>query len=283
MSFVEDGWEQDFPRVMHFFDRKNLYRVPSILLKDKEKFPDYHAAKWGEDFPAAMRLVKSLVNTSENITQLHELKHRFPDAILAAVYAEESAGDNRIPLAMAEYIAKKAGYKLDMNILQANKVHRTGADEWHRMAFRPEFKGDVEKGRRYILIDDVCAHGGTFSEMRYFIEKNGGKVVYTAALALGGHGDRLASSPQLQKHLLDRFGANNLKSFCKEYNLYEGNYKCFTETEGRLIEHSKTLERAGDRIAKAKEKGLSRTGENSIQGRETSLGRLSREDGGIER
>jgi orotate phosphoribosyltransferase len=131
-----------------------------------------------------------------------------------------------------------------MKIAQNNKVFRTGADKWHRMAFRPEFTGDVEKGRTYILIDDVCAHGGTFSEMRYLIEKNGGKVVHTAA-----DGDRLASSPLLQKHLVDKFGVNNLKAFCKEYNFYEGNYKCFTEIEGRLIEHSKTLERAGIRIA----------------------------------
>jgi hypothetical protein len=283
MSFDKDGWEEKFPRVTHFFDRKNLYSVPSIQLKDKERFPDYAAAKWGEDSFAAARLVLQLVNTPGNIIQLHELKHKYPGAILAAVYAEESAGDNKIPLAMAEYIGKKAGFDVDMNILQANKVHRTGADEWHRMAFRPEFAGKVKTGRPYILLDDVCAHGGTFSEMRYFIEKNGGRVVHTAVLALGSHGNRLASSPLLQKHLVDKFGAENLKSFCKEYKLYDGNYKCFTETGGRLIEHSKTLDRAGDRIAAAKEKGLSRASKGPIQGRETPLNRSSREDGGIER
>ncbi|MDR0684693.1 MAG: hypothetical protein LBF83_06160 [Spirochaetaceae bacterium] len=118
--------------------------------------------------------------------------------------------------------------------------------------------------------------------MRYFIEKNGGKVVHTGVLALGKHGDRLASPPRLQHQLVDKFGAVNLKSFCKEYNLYEGNYKCFTEAEGRLIERSQTLDRAGDRIAAARLKGLSRDGKDITEGRETPLSRSPREYG-IER
>ena len=283
MSFDKDGWEERFPRVTRFFDRQNLYAVPSNLLKDRERFPDYHAAKREEDFPAAMRLVKKLLNTPENTVQLHGLKHRHPDAILAAVSAEEAGGKNKLPLALAEYIAKKTGFDVDMNIVQSNKVHHTGSDGWRRMAFRPEFDGEVKSGRRYILLDDVCAHGGTFSEMRYFIEKNGGRVVHTGVLALGGHGDRLASPPRLQRQLADKFGNENLKSFCKEYNLYEGNYKCFTEAEGRLIEHSQTLDRAGNRIAAARQKGLSRDGKDIVEGREASLDRSPREYGGIER
>jgi hypothetical protein len=269
MSFIDEGWEPDFPRVMHFFDQKNLFKIPSKLLKNEKEFPDYHAAKWEEDFNAAGRLVLQLVNTQDNIIQLHELKHIYPNAILASVYAEETGGKNKIPIALAEYINKKAGFELDKNIVQTNKVLRTGADDWHRLAFRPEFTGDVQRGRAYILIDDVCAHGGTFSEMRFYIEKNGGRVVRTVALSLGGHGDRLAMSPLLQKHIIDKFGANELTSFCKEFKLYDGNFKCFTETEGRLIEHSKTLEQAGNRIIAAIEKGMSRTSEGYVQERET--------------
>jgi hypothetical protein len=286
MSFDKDGWEKDFPRVMHFFDRKNLYRVPSILLKDKEKFPDYHAAKWDEDLFAAIRLVKSIVNTPENIIQLHELKHKHPDAILTAVIAEEAGGKNKLPIALMAYIANKVGFKVDMNIVQSNKVCHTGADAWHRMAFRPKFDGKVKSGYQYILIDDVCAHGGTFSEMRYYIEKRGGHVVHTAALALGGHGDQLASPPKLRGKLVDKFGANNLKFFCEECDLYEGNYKCFTAAEGKyLIEYAKTLDQARDRIFETRRKGLLRDGKDIAEGRKTStLSRSSRDrDGGIER
>jgi hypothetical protein len=273
MSFIDDGWEPDFPRVMHFVDLKNVYKVPSKLLAE---YPDYNAAKRNEDFPAAIRLVSEIINKPENIAQLHELKHRYPDAILVPVRAEESGGKNKLPSALAEYIGKKAGFEVDENIVQSNKVHRTGTDEWHRFAFRPEFTGDVQKGRHYILLDDVCAQGGTFSEMRYHIEKNGGQVVQTAALALGGHGDRLAMSPLLKKRIIDKFGDNVLKSFCKEYKIYDGNYKCFTETEGRVIEHSKSLDIAGDRITAARCKGLSRDGEEITQGRSASLTETSR-------
>jgi hypothetical protein len=268
MSFVGEGWEPDFPRVMHFTDLKNIYKIPSKLLAE---YPDYNAAKSKENFPAAMRLVSDILNKPDNIAQLHELKHRYPDAIIVPVRAEESDGKNKIPVALAEYIGKKAGFEVDGKIVQCNKVHRTGTDEWHRFAFRPQFTGDVQRKRQYILIDDVCAHGGTFSELRYHIEKNGGQVVCTAALSLGGHGDRLAMSPLLKKNIVDKFGDNVLKSFCKEYKLYDGNYKCFTETEGRVIEHSKGLDRAGDRIIAARCKGLSRDGESLAQGRETSL------------
>jgi hypothetical protein len=67
------------------------------LLKDKKKYPDYHAANWEEDSFAAGRLVLRLVNTQDNIIQLHELEHKYPDAILAAVGAEEAGGKNKLP------------------------------------------------------------------------------------------------------------------------------------------------------------------------------------------
>ncbi len=219
MSFIDEGWEPDFPRVMHFVDVKNVYSKPSILLSQLYT-ADYNAAKWHGNFPAAMRLVAKIVNTPENIAQLHEIKHKYPNAILVAVSAKEkdakhSEAHNQLPNALAEYISKKTGFEMDMDIVQINEAHRTGTKEWERLAFRPEFEGSVQKKRPHILLDDVCAHGGTFSELRHYIEKNGGQVVHTGALALGGHGDRIAISPLLQKHIVDKFGNNNLQLFCK--------------------------------------------------------------------
>jgi hypothetical protein len=37
-----------------------------------------------------------------------------------------------------------------------------------------------------LSLDDVFSNGGSFNEMRLFIEKNGGKVVHIVAMSLGG-------------------------------------------------------------------------------------------------
>ena len=102
-----------------------------------------------------------------------------------------------IPQILADYIGKKTGLEVDDTIIQTNRVHRTGSDEWYRFAFRPTFDGTVMPSRDYILVDDVFTHGGSFNEMRLFIERNGGTVIQTASLSLGGHGDKIAPEPEL--------------------------------------------------------------------------------------
>lgn len=259
------AWPPDFPRVAHFIDRDNLFAKPWKILT---AHPDYNAAKRLGDRAAASRLVRAFLDSPQSGAVLSSMKERFPAALVVPVHALEPEGRNRIPEAFAEYLAKKTGFEADASIVQSNVIHRTGSGPWYRLAFRPEFDGPVSPGRAYILADDVFATGGSFAELRRHILKGGGRVVHTAALSCGGFGDVIAPRPDIQKHLLDIFGANRLNSFLKECSLYDGNRSYLTEPEALALRKAASLDEARNRIFAARQEGGSRNIQNTVQRRE---------------
>ncbi|MDR0301448.1 MAG: phosphoribosyltransferase [Treponema sp.] len=262
MSIYDNSWDINFPPVMYFVDLDNCHETPWKIL---EEHPDYDAAKNHEDRIAALSLVHSFLKIPENQEQLLFLKNAYQSSIIVPVHAVEAKGRNKIPGALAEYISKCTGIEINDNIIQTNRVHRTGKDEWHRFAFRPSFNGEVKHGRKYIIIDDVFSNGGSFNELRLFIEKNGGKVVHAVALALGGHGNQIAPDPEIIKTLVDKYGTDTLSSFLKEFNLYDGNYKALTNPEAFALRRAASLDEAGDRILAARQAGRSHLVSKSSQ------------------
>jgi hypothetical protein len=267
---ISNGWPQDFPKVMRFVEPKN----PKTALEDRPwgilaQNPDYHAAKKLGDNAAAARLVKHFLNTQKNNTQLLTLHDKSPDAIIVPIRALDNNSKNRIPAALAEYIATKSGLEIDTSIIQTTCVHRTGSGEFYRFAFRPEFDGIVQKDRKYIIVDDVFTLGGTLNELRLFIEKHGGRTVQAVAMALGGHGEDFALQPSTLKTLLDRHGSKNLQSFLKEINLYDGNYKNLTDPEAYTLCRVPSLDAARDRILAERREGNSRILQESVCGCKT--------------
>jgi hypothetical protein len=260
MKDYDGSWNPYFPPVMQFVDPDNCYARPWKLL---EEHPDYDEAKNHEDRAAAMRLIHFFLKTPENQKQLRLLKQKYPDAVIVPVHAVESNGKNRIPEMLAEYIGKFTGLEVDDDIVQTNRVHRTGKDEWHRFAFRPSFNGEVKSGRYYILVDDVFSLGGSFNELRRFIESNGGNVVHTVALATGRSGNEITPRPDTLKSLIDKYGADTLSSFLKEVNLYDGNIKALTEPEARALRRSPSLDEARNRILAARQEGRTHLGAKS--------------------
>jgi len=252
MSFYDGSWDPDFPPVMHFVDLDNCCAKPWKFL---EVHPDYEAAKKKEDRIAALRLVHDFLKTPENLAQLKMLKQKYQGAIIVPVRAIEAGGKNKIPGALAEFISQNTGLDINIDIVQSNRVHRTGADEWHRFAFRPFYSGNVIPKRKYILVDDVFSLGGSFNELRRFIEHNSGKVIQTIAIATGRSGPEIALNPKTLKNLIDRDGENKLKLFLKEIDLYDGNFKALTEPEARALRRASSLDYARDRILAARCQG----------------------------
>jgi len=247
---------------MHFVDLANSLPKPWDVLG---KHPCYDAAKNHEDRIAALRLVIDFLDTPENLVQLNSLPLKFPGAVIVSIHAIESHGKNRIPEMLAEYMGNITGLEIDDNIVQTNRVHRTGSDEIHRFAFRPTFEGDVKESRPYILVDDVFSFGGSFNELRIYIEKKGGKVVQTAAMSLGGHGNKIAPEYVFLKKLVDRHGIDSVSLFLKEISLYGGNYKALTNPEAYFLGNAPSLNEARDRILKARQEGRPSLGPERTQ------------------
>jgi hypothetical protein len=151
--------------------------------------PDYKAAKSG-DPAAAARFADAMV-TSQGLAAVKKMAGN-ARATLVAVHAEESTGRNAIPIAYAAVLARRLNLPVDMDIVQSNKVFRTGSGALHRMTTPVAFDGTVEPGKSYLLVDDHTSQGGTLADLRSYIENRGGKVVGATTLTAAPDGHMLA-------------------------------------------------------------------------------------------
>lgn len=240
-----NAWPKDFPNVTSLTTISNM-----------KNHPAYAAAKGG-DVDAAFELTRDLLGGKEQQRKIKELGQRYPGAAVVPVHAEERSGRNKIPEVLADYVADVAGLEADTEIVQSEKVGRTGSDAIYRLAFRPKFDGQVKKGQEYILVDDVVTGGGTLSELRYYIESKGGKVVHMMTAGAAQFSTNIALSDQTRLALEQKHGIIELRKFLKENNLYGGNHQALTESEARTLLAARSLDSARDRITAAKQESRS--------------------------
>jgi hypothetical protein len=234
-------WPKSFPNVLQ------MSTANAVV-----KHPDHPAAKAG-DPDAAAQLVMDLSKPEK----IKALVARHPQAIVVPVHAEEASGRNKIPSKFADYIGHIAGLEVNEGIAQSNKVGRTGKGAWHRLAFRPQFAGAVISGREYILVDDIVTGGGSLSELRQYIEANGGKVVEMATLGAAQFSANIRLSEKSPLDLTEKFSEVPLREFLTRENLYAGSAASLTESEARTILRARSLDDAGNRIFAAGQEGLS--------------------------
>lgn len=164
--------------------------------------PDFSAAKRGNK-AAAVRLVESMVKTET----VAEAKKRFGEgAIYTAPLASETAGHNAIPRMLAEYYAAATSGSTDSNIVQSVRAFHTGAKAMDRLISRVRFSGDVVKGGRYVLVDDVTTMGGTLAELANHIQEGGGKVEGVIALTNASRAATLTANNKATSEIERRFG-----------------------------------------------------------------------------
>ena len=170
-------WSVDFPKV-----RVNApWESQSFSLPDH---PAYWPAKRKRDAKAAVALCDDVV-TEENLEFLYDLTHGLEPIVVAPALTLHET-QNALARAFAGWLSAKMNWKLDRNLYQAKTINRDfNTNGWFRIVNEPEFYGQVEAGRPYILADDVCAMGGTLASLRGYIETNGGKVLGMTVLASG--------------------------------------------------------------------------------------------------
>lgn len=144
-----------------------------------KQHPDYKAAKAG-DRQAAARLVEDLVRPD----QIENARKRFgADVTYVPVIAREQSGDNAIPPLLATLYSSATGAQVTSQIEQISRAFHTGANAMERVANRAIFDGPVERGHRYVLVDDVSVMGSTLADLADHIQRNGGEVAGVVLLA----------------------------------------------------------------------------------------------------
>ena len=221
--------------------------------------PEYRAAKSG-DARAALELVGRLLtdNTVQHIKQ--QIGDQKP--WILPVLAVEAAGNNKIPLAMAEVLADRLRLKVESNIVQSERVGRTGKGADHRLAFNPSFEGEVKTGQAYLILDDNVTMGGTLASLRGYIENRGGKVVAATVMTARELMVQLPVTPKILAAIEHKHGPL-LNQFWREKFGY--GIDKLTRFEAGHLRRAASFDQIRDRLATARHERISRLAKGETQ------------------
>ena len=208
--------------------------------------PEYQAAKSGNE-KAALELIDRLLTDSTMQRVTKQIGDSKP--LILPVLAVEKAGNNKIPLTMARVLAKRLTLDVEENVLQRERVGRTGTGADHRLAFNPSFEGEIKTGQTYLILDDNITMGGTLASLRGYIENRGGKVL--AAMSMTGRKlmVQLAVTPKMLAAIEHKHG-HVLDQFWQEQFNY--GIKDITQAEGGYLRHSPSFDKIRNGITQAR-------------------------------
>ncbi|MDX6018618.1 phosphoribosyltransferase [Shewanella indica] len=238
-----------FPRVIRNGDLGQL----------KEQ-PEYTAAKGG-DAGAALDMVDRLV-TDEMIEQIEALLEENKNVRVLPVLAAETAGNNKIPVALAEVLSDRLGMEVETGIVQREKIQRTDSSADYRLAFNPTFDGSVKPGQKYLVVDDTLTMGGTVASLRGYVENRGGKAVGAAVMTAHPGALDLAVKPSM----LDAIEKKHGKAMDKYWTEVFGyGIDSLTQGEAGHLKAAASVEAIRDRISAARHAGIERLDEGRAQ------------------
>ena len=229
-------------------------------------FPDVfiHCSLKREITTAAMTLL-SLVITPQQLSYLltierlcHNSLHQDiqqQDAILVPIGAlririqRHSISDGRRD-------SLRTGLPVDEdNFFQSNRVGHTQARMWQRLVTPALFDGVVQQGQQYILVDDHVGAGGTLTNLRGYIETNGGKVIAMTTLTASSEAEKISLPLVMQNMLYSKY-EENLEQLWQEHFGYGLN--CLTAVEARTIYREQSVEAIRNFLFKATDEANSR-------------------------
>ena len=176
--------------------------------------------------------------------------------VLVGAHAYEREGVNAIPAALSKLLSERLGMPFDTNVVQTNVVGHTGADGYGRLARQAAFGGAIERGRKYVMVDDFIGQGGTLANLRGWIEKKGGTVVG----AVGLTGKPYSAKLKVTKERLHELGQRHGRNFEKWWREHFGHaFDCLTQSEARYLARSPDVDTIRDRLAAAMREGGGRS------------------------
>lgn len=251
-------------------ERTPWYDFPQVIrngdLGALKNEPEYQAAKSG-DMSAAIELVDRLL-TDDTVGKIREQIGDGKPLVLP-VLAVEAAGNNKIPLAMAEALADRLGLDVELGIIQSDKVGRTDSGADHRLAFNPTFEGDVKQGQKYLVVDDTLTMGGTVASLRGYVENRGGKVVAASVMTAHEGALNLPVKSSMLAAIENKHGPS-INNFWQETFGY-GTDK-LTQGEAGHLKSAKTVDAIRERITAARHEGIERLGANRVEASPRSKG-----------
>jgi hypothetical protein len=171
--------------------------------------------------------------------KMAELGKLYPGAKLVPILAQEAGGKNKIPRVYAQVASNLSGLPVEKGLGQNNVSAHTKKGAFDRLLSRANFTGKVKAGQKYVILDDAIAQGGTISELRHYIENNGGEVVAVSALTASKGATVIPIRPETVKAIEEKFGREETEKILRDYDI-SGNLEALTDREGRhLLSYAK--------------------------------------------
>jgi hypothetical protein len=149
---------------------------------------------------------------------------------------------------MAKLLSRWLGFSVEASVVQANTVGHTSASGFQRLANQACFVGEVERGQRYLVVDDFVGQGGTLANFIGYIESQGGHAVGPRVLTSKPYSAMLAPDDLHIQALRDRYG-REFEDWWRE--TFGFPFDCLTRSEARYVENSPDAQTIRDRLTAA--------------------------------
>ena len=214
--------------------------------RDTRWHPEYAAAKSG-DAVAATKLVDALVG-EKGLAKVRRLLDGGEDdqPVLVTAHAYEREGFNAIPAALARLMSERLGILFDTEVVQSNIVGHTGASGYGRLARQAAFDGRVTAGRAYIMVDDFIGQGGTLANLRGWVQRQGGEVIFAVGLTGKPYSAKLHPTQEQLNELREKHG-RELEKWWREH--FGHAFDCLTQSEARYLARSPDVDTIRNRLA----------------------------------
>jgi hypothetical protein len=227
-----------------FFPQTITFTNVDGVTGNKER---HQSAKNG-DFDSAFELVNDVVGNLNKEEIITYIKKQFPeDALLVSMATiVEDDNENAIPLLFSSKLENLTGLKkFQGKVYKKRKTFHTKSDHMFRLLSEAEYfilneSGEEyipdNRGKKFIIVDDIIGSGGSISSLKMYLEKTGGTLVGSIALAAGRKGKRIVPDAREYNALIDKFGGyEELSKFLLELNICEGNPENLTYSQVELL------------------------------------------------
>lgn len=235
-----------------YLKRTDWGRFPDVVILSEERFvkkhPLYASAKEGD--PRTAEGLVDDVLTTDDLSQVQQIMGAARPFLLP-VHALETEGMNVIPRVFARTLSRVFDLPVYSGVIQTNRVAHTGASGYHRLAFPAIFDGNVTPAD-YVLIDDFVGQGGTFANLKGFVESKGGKVVGAVALTGKSYSAKVRIEEQQLAELRTRHG-KSLEEWW--FTAFGYGFEKLTQSEGRYLSRVDHADEIRERLASARGRG----------------------------
>ncbi len=180
-----------------------------------------------------------------------ERLRRYGNASLLPVHGLEGFSANTIPMAMAVCLSDRLGLTVVTDVVQTTRAAHTGAGGWWRLQSHALFGGEITPDSKYILVDDFLGMGGTFANLRGYVESKGGLVVHVQALTGKPYSAKIALTTDTLDALRGKHG--DLEPWWRAEFGY--GFDALTESEARYLVRAEDADTIRTRLAEAAREG----------------------------